>query len=211
MAEKKIAKQVVLSHYDALKISLRSLRIRLGRSIISTATIILAIAFLMANLTYFSISSSLLKSGPEQIKEILMSSEISIPQRIWIVAISLVVCVMGITNAMLMSVMERSKEIGTMKCLGALDRFIVEMFLLESSLQGIVGSIVGLILGFIFILLYYVCSFGFIMFKFLNFLQIIKYAFMCILCGLVLSIIGAVYPAYKSAKLHPAEALRKEV
>ena len=46
---------------------------------------------------------------------------------------SLLVCTVGITNSMLMAVTERFKEIGTMKCLGALDSFVVVLFMLESG------------------------------------------------------------------------------
>jgi ABC-type lipoprotein release transport system permease subunit len=48
---------------------------------------------------------------------------------------------------MLMSVTERFREIGTMKCLGALDGFIVKLFLLESLFQGAVGTTLGVLLG----------------------------------------------------------------
>ena len=62
-------------------------------------------------------------------------------RNIWIVVISLFVTVIGITNSMLMSVTERFREIGTMKCLGALSAFVRQMFLLESSLVGLVGAV----------------------------------------------------------------------
>ncbi len=68
---------------------------------------------------------------------------------VWLVTLSLMVCVVGITNAMLMSVTERFREIGTMKCLGALDIFVVKLFLIESALQGVVGSVAGAVIGFL--------------------------------------------------------------
>jgi putative ABC transport system permease protein len=46
----------------------------------------------------------------------------------WIIILSLLVCVVGIVNAQLMAVTERFREIGTMKCLGALDRFVLRLF-----------------------------------------------------------------------------------
>ena len=49
---------------------------------------------------------------------------------------------------MLMSVTERFREIGTMKCLGALDTFIVKLFLLESTFQGLAGTSAGIVIGF---------------------------------------------------------------
>src|SRR5207302_8443155 len=65
----------------------------------------------------------------------------------WLVGLALLVAFVGILNAMLMSVTERFREIGTMKCLGALDGFIVKLFLLESAFQGIVGTLIGIVLG----------------------------------------------------------------
>ncbi len=55
--------------------------------------------------------------------------------------------VVGITNAMLISVQERVKEIGTMKCLGAMNRHIILLFLVEALLQGLVGGLIGYVVG----------------------------------------------------------------
>ena len=60
---------------------------------------------------------------------------------------SLIVCVVGIANSMLMAVTERFREIGTMKCLGALDGFVVRLFLLESGFQGFSGALIGALIG----------------------------------------------------------------
>src|SRR5205814_4720501 len=69
-------------------------------------------------------------------------------RQIWLVVMSLIVCTVGITNSMLMSVTERFKEIGTMKCLGALDSFIVKLFLIEACLLGMTASLIGYLIGF---------------------------------------------------------------
>src|SRR5690606_38649039 len=71
------------------------------------------------------------------------------------------ITVIGIANAMLMSVTERVREIGTMKCLGALSGFVVKLFLIESSLLGLVGAILGCLVGLLFSILIYAVSFGF--------------------------------------------------
>ena len=65
----------------------------------------------------------------------------------WLVVLSLLVCLVGIANAMLMSVTERFREIGTMKCMGALDGFIIKLFILESSFMGTAGTIIGVVVG----------------------------------------------------------------
>ncbi len=210
--EEKIKRQVVLSHKDAFKISLRSIRIRFGRSVIVTASICLGVAFLTSVLTSNSISNNLLQRGPEEIRVILQTiEEGSRSRQIWLVTLSLLVCVVGITNSMLMSVTERCKEIGTMKCLGALNRFVIELFILESALQGVIGSFVGAFIGMTGIVILFLLRYGGVVIHFLPLLSLLKYSFFAVLLGIVISILGAVYPAYLSSRMEPAEAIRREV
>ena len=96
-----------------------------------------------------------LGTKPEVVETKLVSGDIiAVPdineryRSIWLVVMSLLVCSVGITNSMLMSVTERFKEIGTMKCLGALDSFVVTLFLLESGMMGICASVLGWAVGF---------------------------------------------------------------
>jgi hypothetical protein len=67
---------------------------------------------------------------------------------VWLLLVSLLVCAVGIANAMLMSVTERFREIATMKCLGATNRLIMISFVLESILQGVAGGLIGAVVGF---------------------------------------------------------------
>lgn len=131
---------------------------------------------------------------------------------IWIVCISLLVTVIGISNALLMSVTERFKEIGTMKCLGALSSFIRRLFLVESALIGVAGSVLGVILGIIIPLLAYGFSFGFeLVFGSMKWLTLIGYGFTGIVVGTVLAMLAAIYPANFAARMVPAMALRSNV
>jgi putative ABC transport system permease protein len=66
-----------------------------------------------------------------------------------IAAISLVVGGIGIANTMFMSVMERTRQIGTLKALGATNLEVMELFLFESAMIGLVGGILGIFAGFI--------------------------------------------------------------
>ncbi len=64
-----------------------------------------------------------------------------------IALIALLVSALGITNTMLMSVLERVREIGVMKAIGARDRHIQMIFLVEGALVGLVGGLLGLLLA----------------------------------------------------------------
>lgn len=210
--EKKVQRQVILSHKDAFKISLRSIRMRFGRSVIVTASICLGVAFLVSVLSNLAVSEALTEKGPEAIRMSLSTvEEGSRSRQIWLVTLSLIVCVVGITNSMLMSVTERCKEIGTMKCLGALNRFIIELFVLESVFQGIIGSLVGAFLGLIGTVILYLIRYGWGIIHFFPFLLLFRYCVFAIFLGIFISVLGVVYPAYLSARMEPAEAMRKEV
>ena len=138
----------------------------------------------------------------------------------WLVSLSLLVCVVGIVNSMLMSVSERVREIGTMKCLGALDRFIVKLFLLESSFQGFIGTIVGIILGFMLTFVRCLMAYTyhdkvahqwhFYALRYFPGLKLVSAALLTLVIGALLSIFAAIFPAYRAAKMQPVEAMRVE-
>ncbi len=66
-----------------------------------------------------------------------------------IAAISLLVGAIGIANTMFMSVMERTRQIGTLKALGTTNFEIMKLFVLESAMIGFIGGLIGVFLGFI--------------------------------------------------------------
>ena len=120
------------------------------------------------------------------------------------------VCAVGIANAMLMSVTERFREIGTMKCLGALDSFIMIIFVMESSLQGLAGGLIGIVLGTILGLVRSLWEFGGLALANLPALVLLMSAGACLVAGVVLAAMAAVYPAWVAARLAPMEAMRIE-
>lgn len=128
----------------------------------------------------------------------------------WLLFVSLLVCGIGIANAMFMTVTERFTEIATLKCLGALDGFIMLMFVLESSFLGLIGGIVGAILGALIGLSRMLAAFG------LNFAgaipatDIIVAIFASVVMGMILAACAAVLPSFKAARLAPMEAMRIE-
>ena len=189
-------RQISLPFNQAFKIALRNITIRIGRAMITGAGTMLGIAFLMSVFTSAAIQQA---KGVE----ILLAQQ---QKNTWLVVMSLLVSVVGITNAMLMSVTERYKEIGTIKCLGALDNFIIKLFLIESGLLGFFGSLLGAILGMGFMLLTGTDVLGAI-----DWPALFAQFGMCIVIGTVLSIVAAVPPAMRAAKMQPADAMRSEI
>ncbi len=120
-----------------------------------------------------------------------------------IALIALFAAGIGIMNIMLVSVTERTKEIGIRKAVGAKRRNILTQFLVEAISLSLVGGILGIILG---------VAVGNIAGSFLNasatipILWVLIGIFLCVLVGIGFG----TYPAYKAANLDPIEALRYE-
>lgn len=221
--EQTIGRQIKLPWSKAIEISLKSLRIRFYRSMITMSGIILAIAFLMSVWTTNDFIGSFTSVGENdpnyiEMRRVLNEQRIDIAEGqeglqskdIWLIALSLLVCVVGIVNAMLMSVAERIREIGTMKCLGALNGFIIKLFLLESSLQGITGTILGIVIGFLLTFGRTIFAFGGFSFSYFPFASIAFHAFLALLIGSFLSVFAAIFPAQRAAMMQPVDALRAE-
>ena len=130
------------------------------------------------------------------------------PMDYWIIAMALLTCAVGIANAMLMSVTERFREIGTMKCLGAQDSLVVKLFLVESGVLGIVGALIGIVLGIVVAVAAAGLVFGatgLSYFPIGNSVLVIIYS---IIGGMILAVVGAVGPAISAARMKPVDALR---
>ena len=221
-ASKEMGTQVNLSLSKAIEISFNSVKIRFGRSLITVSGIVLAIAFLMSIWTNTILIDDLKTANSPKMNLKLQQKGIDIDpdsaasrqersKNTWLVVLSLLVCLVGITNAMLMSVTERFREIGTMKCMGALDGFIVKLFLLESSFMGTAGTIIGAVVGLILALLLAMASYGTELFLYVSWAPIIQYAVLAIVVGSFLSLMGGILPAYRAAKMEPVDAMRLEV
>ena len=208
-----IGQQIELPFSESLRISYQSLMIRFGRSVITTAGITLGIAFLIFVVISNEVSlSTSAGSTSEQIMDLGEEKETGISTKDkWLIIMSLIVCVVGITNAMLMSVTERFREIGTMKCLGALDHFVVILFLLESGFQGFAGALIGALIGLVASLLMSFANFGLDMFMDFPLLRNLLWLIGGCFLGMVLAVLGAAFPAWSAAKLPPAEAMRTDM
>ena len=112
---------------------------------------------------------------------------------------------------MLMSVTERIREIGTLKCLGALDRFVVRLFLLESIFVGVIGSMLGAVVGYVFTIIQVGLGLEFAMLSAAFCLNALLYGPVAVGIGTVLTVLAAIYPTYVAAKMKPVDAMRVEV
>ena len=121
-----------------------------------------------------------------------------------IAAISLLVGGIGIMNIMLVSVTERTREIGIRKAIGAERRSIIIQFLIEAAMICGIGGIFGIIVGYIGTLIVCKLSFGAIMFP------SVGITFGAAAISIILGIIFGMYPAIKASGLQPVVALRAE-
>jgi putative ABC transport system permease protein len=127
----------------------------------------------------------------------------------WLIVLSFLVCVVGVANAMLMSVTERFTEIATMKCLGALDGFVMTMFVFEALIQGAVGGVVGVVLGVLLAVVRMLFEYGPIAGAAFGAVgEMGSAALLALVIGVLLAAVAAVGPSFVAARLAPMEAMR---
>src|SRR5689334_18005857 len=129
--------------------------------------------------------------------------------------ISLLVASFGIANTMIMSILERTREIGIMKAIGAEDREIKLIFFVEAAVLGVVGGVLGVLVAWGIDALANRLAYRFILkpqgASFIDFFNLPPYLSLgAIAFALVVSILAALYPASRAARIDPVRALRHD-
>lgn len=120
-----------------------------------------------------------------------------------IAAISLIVGAVGVANTMFTSVIEKTKEIGIMKAIGAKNNDILFIFLFNAAIIGLIGGIVGLGLG-------YVLSAGMAAMMGVETIITIQTIAMALGVSIGVGLISGLIPAYQASQQNPVDALRSE-
>lgn len=173
--------------------AVNSLRQRISRAVLTLLTISTATAFMMYLLT-------------------MPRSTDPVDQQSWglMMVLSLVVSGAGVLNTMLMSVTQRYREIGTMKCLGALDTFVLYSVLLEAAILGLAGAVAGAVAGLLISILLALADHGGAVFSAMELGGLAgKFGFV-FLVGMALTTLGALFPAIIASKMPPMDAMRGE-
>ncbi len=125
-------------------------------------------------------------------------------------AVSLFVAALGITNTMIMSIYERTKEIGVMKVLGAHIRDIKKLFLFEAGLIGLIGGLIGVALSYGISSLINKVGIGFLDMGIDSDISVIPIwlVLAALLFSTMMGVISGYYPARRAMKLSALEAIR---
>jgi len=130
-----------------------------------------------------------------------------------IAAISLLVAGIGIMNIMIVSLIERTREIGILKAIGMKSRTVLYIFLTESVIIGLIGAAIGVVSGWILANLVAIfLGRGGIMGGALTITPILTVEVLlgALVFGVGISVVFALYPAWRASKLKPVGALRYE-
>lgn len=154
----------------------------------------------------FSVTAS--KSMAESVTEMTSSMTLFLGA---IAAVSLIVGAVGIANTMFTSVLEKTKEIGTMKAIGAKNRDILMIFVFNSAMVGFVGGIFGVMLGAFISTLFPILGMTMMRSEGNTGISLSPHLMLFgLVLAVVIGIVSGAVPAYRASKLKPVDALRYE-
>jgi len=182
---------LALSWPLVLSMAWSSLRVRATRSVLTLLTLAVAVGFLQFILLQPDGASVADRSA----------------RRLMLV-LALLVAAAGVVSTMLSTVTQRYREIGTLKCLGALDAFVLHSVMAEATLLGVAGSLAGVVLGLVFALGVALLDAGG---GFLGALAWTGWWWKfpaAAAAGTTLAALGAVVPAWLASRLPPMDAMR---
>jgi putative ABC transport system permease protein len=188
-----------VSMKDLLYLTVQNMRKRKGRILLSIFNVFLGVALVSSMMI---ISSSYISKSNASLFVVNLNE-----YQLWVSTISVVVCIITIFNSMLISVAERYREIGVMKCLGARNVLILKLFLFEALVIGMIGGLLGFIIAMIFTLPILIIQYGGIL-PLMAYMQIL---FISLFIAIIISVIASAYPAHHASKINPTDALRYEV
>ena len=129
-------------------------------------------------------------------------------------SLALAVATLGIVNTLVMAILERRREIGVLKALGAADADVQQLFFVEAGVMGLFGGFLGVFFGWV---LGRAITFGtnvYLKRQALNPIELSSVPWWLILAGIVFAVLvslaAGLYPASRAAKLNPVDALRYE-
>jgi putative ABC transport system permease protein len=188
-----------VSMKDLLYLTVQNMRKRKGRILLSIFNVFLGVALVSSMMI---ISSSYISKSNASLFVVNLNE-----YQLWVSTTSIVVCIITIFNSMLISVAERYKEIGVMKCLGARNVLILKLFLFEALVIGTIGGLLGFIIAMIFTLPILVIQYEGVL-PFITYIQILSIS---LSIAIIISVVASAYPARHASKINPTDALRYEV
>jgi putative ABC transport system permease protein len=129
-------------------------------------------------------------------------------------SLALAVATLGIVNTLVMAILERRREIGVLKALGAADSDVQQLFFVEAGVMGFVGGILGIGLGWFLGRAITIGTNLYLKRQNLNPIELSSVPWWLMIAGLlfavIVSLLAGLYPASRAAKLNPVDALRYE-
>ncbi len=183
---------------ELLRLVFLNIRKRFSRSLLTMLSVLLAIAFMTVIFTLGAINRAV--AGTE-----------FAAYQFWLIFVALLVAGLGVFNSLLISVAERYREIATIKTLGAADRHVLLLYLLESLIIGVIGGGLGVLVGLgvgVGLLAAYGRAADIGLVAPAEYLSIMGQG---LLYAAILSLFATAYPSYHASKMNPAEAFRVEV